>query len=122
MPPTNNGAAPVIRSLSQVIGMIDRGAFQKSADEALREAIESVRAQPGEKGKATITLEMEVAVQGEMIQFKPKLKCKLPDGQSFAPLVLWDHDGGLTAQHPSQMGMFEDVNDDRASRGGTAVG
>lgn len=101
---------PIIRELAQVIAMIDRGRFARSANEALREAIESVRAQPGEKGKAEITLKLEVAVQGDMIQFKPKLIAKLPDGEHFAPLVLWDHDGGLSTQHPSQLGMFDDVN------------
>lgn len=103
---SNPNEPRLIRRFSEVLGMIDRGKLEASLNEALRESLETIRAQPGEKGKATITLTVEVAAQGEMVQLKPKLTVKLPEGGGYAPLVLWDHEGALTAQHPNQLSMF----------------
>lgn len=96
----------LIRRFSEILGLIDRGRFETSLNDAMREAIEAIRAQPGEKGKASIKIEMEIAAQGEMMQIKPKLVVKLPEGASYTPLVLWDYEGSFTAQHPSQIDMF----------------
>lgn len=96
----------VVRRFSEVLSLIDRGRFEQSLNEAMREAVEAIRAQPGEKGKATITLEIGIAAQGDMMQVSPKLKVKLPEGDTFTPLVLWDYEGGFSLQHPSQIDMF----------------
>ena len=97
----------LIRRFSEMIGLIQRGQFERSLDEGLRECLETLRSQPGEKGKATITIDLVIAVQGDMVQISPKLKVKLPEGEGFTPLMLWDHDGALSTQHPNQFSMFK---------------
>lgn len=99
--------ARLIRRFSEILGLIDRGRFETSLNDAMREAVEAIRAQPGEKGKANIKIELEIAAQGEMMQIKPKLVVKLPEGSGYTPLVLWDYEGAFSVQHPSQIDMFQ---------------
>lgn len=99
-------APRLIRRFSEVIAMIDRGKLEQSANEAIREALETLGNQPGEKGKATITVSLEFIYEKGLVNIKPKLTAKLPDGDVFSPLVLWEHEGALSAQHPSQIDMF----------------
>lgn len=87
--------------------MIDRGKLEASANEAIREALETLAAQPGSKGKATVTVSIEIGYDKGLVNIKPKLTAKLPEGDVFTPLVLWEHDGALSAQHPSQIDMFQ---------------
>jgi hypothetical protein len=98
----------LIRRFSEMIGLVERGAFERSLDEGIRECLEAIRSQPGEKGKASMHIELHIAAQGEMVQIVPKLKVKLPEGEAFTPLVLWDVDGQLSTQHPSQFSMFKE--------------
>jgi hypothetical protein len=102
-----NQSPRLVRRFTEVLGLIARGEFVQSCDEAMRNAVEAIRAQPGEKGKAHISIDIEIAAQGEMMQVKPKLKVKLPEGDVFTPLVLWDHEGAFSLQHPSQIDMFQ---------------
>lgn len=99
--------ANLIRRFSEIIAMFDRGRLEASANEAIAEALETLKNQPGEKGKATITLSIEFAYEKGLVNLKPKLTAKLPEGETFSPLVLWEHDGALSTQHPSQFDMFE---------------
>ena len=98
----------LIRRFSEMIGLIQRGDFERSLDEGIRECLEAIRAQPNEKGKATMTITLQIAAQGEMVQIAPKLAVKLPEGDTFTPLVLWDYEGQLSTQHPNQFSMFKD--------------
>jgi hypothetical protein len=100
----------IIRRFTEMLALIDKGKLERTLDDSLREALETLRAQPGEKGKAEINLNLTVAVQNDMVQIVPKLKMKLPEGEVFAPLTVWDHDGGLSMQHPSQISMFREVD------------
>lgn len=105
----------LIRRFSEMIALVDRGKFERSLDEGIRECLEAIRAQPGEKGKATMSIELNIAAQGEMVQITPKLKVKLPEGEAFVPLVLWDFEGQLSTQHPNQFSMFKDKAENVAS-------
>jgi hypothetical protein len=104
----------LIRRLADVLSMADRGRFEASCNEALTEALESLKQDPSGKGTADIVISLKIAMKNEMVQISPALKCKLPDGKSFAPLVLWEHEGALSTQHPHQIGMF-DKGDDKVT-------
>lgn len=98
--------ARLVRRFSEVVSLIDRGKLETACNEAMREALTALSERPDQKGKATIKLELEVSLQGELTQIKPKLTVKLPEGGAFAPLVVWQHEGALSLQHPSQIDMF----------------
>jgi hypothetical protein len=102
-----NQSPRLVRRFVEILGLIARGDFERSLDDGMRKAVEAIRAQPGEKGKAMINISIEIAAQGEMMQVKPKLTMKLPEGDVFTPLVLWDHEGAFSLQHPSQIDMFQ---------------
>lgn len=104
--PETTSPPRLVRRFTEIVSLIDRGKLESSANEALREALETLENQPGEKGKATITLSLEITLNKGMVQIKPKLTAKLPEGELFSPLVVWTHDGALSLQHPSQLDIF----------------
>ncbi|MFC3693097.1 hypothetical protein [Chenggangzhangella methanolivorans] len=99
--------AKTIRKFFQLLGLIERNRFEQACDEALAKSIEALQVAPEGKGKATITLTVEIAVQKEMINVVPKIVVKLPDDKAFrgTPFFLWE--GEITTQHPNQMDMLE---------------
>jgi hypothetical protein len=106
MPDPATANPRLVRSYTDIIGLIDRGKLLQSANEAIREALETLENQPSEKGKATITLALEFTFEKGMVQVKPKLTAKLPEGETFSPLVVWTHEGALSLEHPSQIDLF----------------
>jgi hypothetical protein len=101
-------AARLIRRFTEVLGLLDRGKFEQECNVAVQEAIESLEALPGSKGKAKITVELEIAYDQGMVHLTPSLKSKLPETKGFGGTVLWAHEGAFSTQHPSQTDI-EDV-------------
>lgn len=100
-------AAPrLIRRFSEVLALLSRGTFETACNAAVQEAIETLEAQPGEKGKAKVTIELDIAYQKGMVTLTPHLKSKLPESADFGQDVLWTHEGALSTQHPSQIDLF----------------
>lgn len=100
----------LIRRFSEILGLLDRGQFEAKCSEAVAEAIESLKGQPGEKGKATVTVSLEIAFDQGLVNIKPSLKSKLPEARTFASTVLWaTEDGALSAQHPSQVDLEDHI-------------
>jgi len=97
---------PTIRKFDQMIGLLHRGKFAEKCDDVLREAVETLEALPGEKGKAKITVEIEIAYQSGRVDVTPTVKSKLPEGDKFGATPFWTHEGGLSTQHPNQIDMF----------------
>lgn len=95
-----------IRRFSELLGLLDGGKFESACDLALTEALGSLEEMPKDKGKATITITLEVDYDGGRVDVHPVLKSKLPEGQAFGRTPLWVHDGALSTQHPSQINMF----------------
>ena len=94
-----------IRRFSEVLGLLDRGAFEDACDAALSEALTTLESLPKEKGTATITIEMTIAYDTGRIDIEPKIKSKLPE-EAFGRTPFWSYDGALSTQHPSQIDMF----------------
>jgi hypothetical protein len=95
-----------IRKFDEMLGLLSRGKFAEKCDEALTHAIETLEQLPGEKGKATITLKIELAYQNGRLDINPDVKSKLPEGDKFSATPFWTYEGGLSVQHPSQIDMF----------------
>lgn len=96
-----------IRKFIEVIGLLNRGKFSERLDQEMAEAIRTLEVQPNDQGKATITVTVELAYQGGMLQMTPKVKAKLPEGQGFNATPFWTVDGdALSVQHPNQMDMW----------------
>jgi hypothetical protein len=95
-----------IRKFDEMLGLLNRGRFAEKCDEALTHAIETLEQLPGEKGRATITVKIELSYQAGRLDINPDVKSKLPEGDRFSATPFWTHEGGLSVQHPSQIDMF----------------
>lgn len=96
-----------IRKFLEVLGLLSRGKFSERLDLEMAEAIQSLEAQPNDQGKATITITLDLAYQGGMLQMTPKVKAKLPEGQGFSATPFWTIEGdALSVQHPNQIDMW----------------
>lgn len=103
-------AGRLIRRFTELLGLCDRGQFEQDCNVALSEAIETLQAQAGAKGKAKLTVELELAFDKGMLQITPALKSKLPESKGYGGTVLWAHEGALSTQHPSQMDIEDAIH------------
>lgn len=95
-----------IRKFTEMLGLLDRGNFERACDEALAEAFRSLEALPKEQGTAKITIDLTVAYDSGRVDIQPVIKSKLPEGQAFGRTPFWMLDGALSTQHPNQTDMF----------------
>lgn len=95
-----------IRRLTELLGLLDGGKFERACDQELCEALSTLEALPKEEGTAKITIELSIAYQSGRVDVQPTIKSKLPQGQAFGRTPLWVADGALSTQHPNQVDMF----------------
>lgn len=95
-----------IRRFIGMLEMLNRGRFIEKCDEHLVEAIRMLEALPNERGRAAITLSINIAFESGRIEIVPQVKSKLPEDKAFPGTPFWTHDGALSVQHPSQTDMF----------------
>jgi hypothetical protein len=95
-----------IRRFTELVGLLDRGEFERKCDEALGAALQTLEALPKEQGTAKIIVELTIAFDSGRVDVQPVLKSKLPEGQAFGRTPLWVHDGALSTQHPNQLDIF----------------
>ncbi|MFC3693391.1 hypothetical protein [Chenggangzhangella methanolivorans] len=105
-----------IRNFLELVGILQRGVVAEKLNEALATTVETLQALPGGKGKAVITLTVEVACDQDRIDVLPAIKCKLPEDKAFARTPFWAFEGALSTQHPSQMDMWGAPRDATAPR------
>lgn len=96
----------VFRRFIDIVGLLNRGAFAERCDAHLADAIATLDQLPEEKGKATITVTLDLVFEGGRIDVRPAVKSKLPETRAFSPTAFWSHEGAMSVQHPSQFDMF----------------
>lgn len=104
-------AQRLIRQFSEALGLLDRGAFVSKCNVALTEAIENLEGQPTEKGKATITVTLDLTYDKGMLQVLPSIKSKLPEAERSGATIFWAHEGALSTAHPSQIDLEEAIRE-----------
>lgn len=104
-------SARTIHRFADMLGLLNRGRFIEKVDEHLVAAIEALEALPGEKGKAKLTIEVDIIFESGRVDIKPSVKSKLPEDKAFSETPFWTLDGGLSVQHPSQSDMFAGPRD-----------
>lgn len=104
-------APRLIRQFAETLGLLDRGSFAKKCNDALTEALNTLESQPSEKGKASITVTLDLAYDKGMLQITPSIKNKLPEADRSGATIFWAHEGALSTQHPSQIDIEEAIRD-----------
>lgn len=95
-----------IRRVTELLGLLDRGNFERACDQALSDALQHLESLPKEQGTAKMTIELTIAYDSGRVDVQPVLKSKLPEGQAFGRTPLWVAGGTLSTQHPNQTDMF----------------
>jgi hypothetical protein len=96
----------LIDSYPEIMSVFGREDVNGKLNEYLREALEALEDAPGDKAKATVTLEMNFTRDGDKISIVPSVKSKLPPAPGFRGTTCWLVDGKISVQHPSQLDMF----------------
>lgn len=99
-------SARPIRRVTELLGLLDRGNFERACDQALNEALATLESLPKQQGVASMTIELKIAYDSGRVDILPVLKSKLPEGLAFGRTPMWVSDGALSTQHPSQADMF----------------
>lgn len=108
----------LIRSVTEMLGLLSRGRFAEKCDEHLQHAIQSLESLPDGRGKATLTITLDIAFQEGRLDVTPAVKSKLPEDKGFTGTPFWALEGALSVQHPSQFDMFGPrAASDREDRG-----
>lgn len=108
-------ASRPIRKVTDVIGMLAKGKFAECIDGHLEEALRTLGDLPAEKGRATITITLDLAYEGGRLDVKPSVKSKLPE-EGFRSTPFWaTGDNHLSVEHPNQADMFAGPRDPDAA-------
>jgi hypothetical protein len=96
----------LLRSFTQMVGLLSRGDFGRHLDEQMAEAIEALETCPADKCKAEITVKIVFDYELGRIDVKGESKVKLPETARFMKTPFWAIEGQLSVEHPSQIDMF----------------
>lgn len=96
----------MLRSFTQMVGLLSRGDFGRHLDKQMAEAIEALETCPADKCKAEITVKITFDYELGRIDVKGESKTKLPETARFMKTPFWAIDGQLSVEHPNQIDMF----------------
>jgi len=77
-------AKRIIRSYAETLGMLSRGRFLEKADAELARVLEALEHMPDEKGKAQLTVTLDLSFVQGRVDIKPSVKAKLPEEKGFS--------------------------------------
>jgi len=97
-----------IRDATQILAMLERGEFATAVTEKLQEVIDACRdaATPKVTSKGSITIKLNVEVQGVQITFYGEVDGKTPKVARGSSIYFLAPDGSISTEHPQQMDMF----------------
>lgn len=101
----------LIRRYRDLLDQLNRGRFVEKCDEHLAKVIETLENLPDQKGKAQISLTLDISYESGRLEIKPTVKTKLPEDKAFGGTPFWAHEGAISVQHPSQIDMFSGPRD-----------
>lgn len=101
----------VIRDYRTVIELVARGRLVERLDEQIRDVLEALEASDDEKAKASLTVTLSFQRMADRTDVHGACKVVLPPDLPLPSLTLFNVEGGLSLQHPSQLDMFAGPRD-----------
>ena len=97
-----------IRDATHLIGLLERGDLAAALNEKLREVVVACQdaAGPKREVKGKLTLELNVAVEGQKIAIEADIKTKVPKTQRPRSFYFVTATGDIDTDHPQQIDMF----------------
>jgi hypothetical protein len=105
-----------IRDATQIIGMLERGDLAADLSAQLAEVIDACREAAGPKAtaKGSLTLKLDVEVEGVSITLSGDIVTKLPKLKRGSTFMFLTADGALSTEHPNQASLFGDLKEVRS--------
>lgn len=106
-----------VNSFGDLLRLLDNGALDTRLMAEVENIIEGVEAIGGD-GKASLTLRIDFAFKGGVVNAVPSIKSGLPPPRALGTTALWTTDDGrFTRANPNQMSMeLRDVNAPRGEK------
>ncbi len=100
-----------IRDATQVVGMLEGGDLAAALTEELQAVIEKCRDAAGPKtaAKGSVTLKLDISVQGVQIELSGDITAKAPKLKRGSTMYFLAADGSISTEHPKQADMFPDT-------------
>ena len=94
-----------IRDASTVIGLLEDGALTADLSKKLSETIETLRERAGHSGtaKGSVTLTLNLMVDGSMIDIDAAMSAKVPPEPRRKSIFFVAEDGSLATENPKQL-------------------
>lgn len=107
-----------IKDATVMLGMLEDGQLMRDFSASISDTLRTLREQAGARDslKGSVTLVINLSVQGDTVEIEPTLSAKTPPpkrGKSF----FWTIGDDLSTEHPRQTNLFEDVNAKGQSNG-----
>jgi hypothetical protein len=98
----------VIREAQMIIGILEDGQLAHDFSEELQSALAELKEHAGPKGKAkgSVTLHLDLTVEGGTVTINADLKSKRPKSGRAASVLFVLDDGTLSTEHPRQANLF----------------
>lgn len=97
---------------TEILGHLQRGDVAAMASAEIRDTIKSLQdaAGPKRKVKGSVTIKLNFEVQGQSIAIDPEITSKRPRIEHGKSMYFITGDGGISTEHPQQLGMgFERI-------------
>lgn len=100
--------ARTFATATEIIALIDRGDVAAELSKKLIETIQACQDAAGGKAKAkgSVTLVLNLAVQGSTIEFIADIKTKEPKAPKSPSTYFVTADGSISTEHPQQLSML----------------
>lgn len=97
-----------IRDSVQIIGMLERGDTAQALSDEIAAALIKIQdcASDRKSAKGSVTLTLNISVEGSNVQIEADIKSKLPKTKRGTSFYFMTSDGALSTEHPQQVDMF----------------
>jgi hypothetical protein len=97
-----------IRDATQIIGMLERGDTAHALSEEISKTLVALQdaASDRAKAKGSVTLVLNISVEGSAVEIEADIKSKLPKSKRGRSFYFMTTDGALSTEHPQQQDMF----------------
>lgn len=97
-----------VRQYTDIIARIERGDAAHDLTMEIAKVLESLRdaAGPKSKAKGSVTLKLEFAVEGQVVEIAADISSKMPKLKRARTVMFLTADGQLSDEHPDQPDMF----------------
>ena len=109
---------PRVNDAPVLLGLLEDGDLARDLSAQIKEAIQKTREAVGkrETGSCSVTLKLGFKIDGDSVDIRTEISANIPKAPRGNSVFFLTRDGDISTQHPKQMGLPLDEDDERVSR------